>query len=164
MGKKKKHSKINYLKLAASIVICQLAGIIGSVFTYPSIPTWYAILAKPSLNPPNWVFAPVWLLLYTLMGISAYMIWEKGISKKEVKHAIYVFSAQLILNSLWSILFFGLRSPIAGLIDIVILWGLIIATIVLFFRISKIAGYLLIPYILWVSFAVYLNFAIWILN
>jgi benzodiazapine receptor len=158
-------SKIgDFLILFTSIIICQLAGFIGSVFTTPAIPNWFANINKPSFNPPNWVFAPVWTTLYLLMGIALFLIWRKGLNKKDVKIAVSVFAFQLVLNSLWSFLFFGLQSPLAAFIEIIFLWAAILVSIILFFRISKIAGCLLIPYILWVSFASVLNFAIWQLN
>lgn len=153
-----------FLILFSSIIICQLAGFIGSLFTTPSIPSWYAGINKPSFNPPNWVFAPVWTTLFLLMGISLYLVWRTGLNDKNVKIAIAVFVFQLVLNSLWSYLFFGLHSPFAAVIEIIFLWIAILASIILFFRISWVAGTLLIPYILWVSFASVLNFAIWRLN
>ncbi len=152
----------NVEKLVISIFICLLAGFIGSFFTSPAIPTWYATLQKPSFAPPNWVFFPVWTSLFIMMGISLFLIWKK--EDKKVKTALYIFSAQLILNALWSVAFFGLRSPLTGLIDIIILWIAILATIISFMKISRTASYLLIPYILWVSFAAILNFSIWKLN
>ncbi len=152
------------LILFSSIIICQLAGIIGSVFTTSSIPGWYANINKPSFNPPNWVFAPVWTTLFLLMGIALFLIWRKGLKEKDVKIAFSVFIFHLVLNTLWSILFFGLESPFAAFIEIIFLWAAILISIILFFRISRIAGYLLIPYLLWVSFASVLNFAIWKLN
>jgi benzodiazapine receptor len=155
---------IEILKLVMSIVICQLAGVIGSIFTTPAIPTWYASLEKPSFTPPNWVFSPVWIALFVLMGIAAFLVWNKGLSDKEVKIALSIFVAQLILNVLWSAMFFGLRSPLAGFIEIVILWIVILLTILYFLKVSKMAGILLVPYILWVSFAAVLNFSIWRLN
>ncbi len=157
-------AKINYWKLIPSIIICQLAGIIGSIFTVSSVSTWYLTLNKPFFNPPSWVFGPVWIMLYFLMGISLYIVWNKGIGSKESKIAISVFGVQLILNALWSIIFFGLRLPLFAFIEIIFMWLAIIATIVYFYRISKVASYLLIPYILWVSFAAILNFAIYYLN
>lgn len=153
-----------WLKIVAFIIICQMAGLIGSIFTFPSIPTWYASLNKPSFSPPNWLFGPVWITLYTLMGISAYIIWEKGIKKKEIKVAIGLFSAQLILNSIWSFLFFGLQNPLFAFVEICILWIFILATIISFFRIDRKAAYLMVPYILWVSFALILNYSIYLLN
>jgi tryptophan-rich sensory protein len=152
------------LKLFVSLTICQLAGVIGSLFTIPAIPTWYATLAKPTYNPPSWVFAPVWTTLFLLMGISAFLVWRKGIENPRVNLALRFFIIQLILNSLWSVLFFGLRSPLLGLVEIIILWIFILLTILYFFKVSKIAGILLLPYILWVSFAAVLNFSIWRLN
>jgi len=158
-------SKINnFLLLLSSIIICQMAGIIGSVFTTPAITTWYANINKPSFNPPNWLFAPVWTTLFLLMGIALFLIWKKGLNRKDVKTAFSVFMFHLVLNTLWSILFFGLKSPFAAFIEIIFLWIFILISIILFFRISKIAAYLLIPYIFWVSFASVLNFAIWRLN
>lgn len=156
--------KINYWKLAISIVVCQLAGFIGSFFTVSSVSTWYLTLNKPFFNPPSWLFGPVWISLYFLMGISLYLIWDEGIKSKQSKGALYIFGAQLILNSLWSILFFGLKSPLFAFIEIIILWIAIILTIKYFYRISKSASYLLIPYVLWVSFAAILNFFIFYLN
>jgi len=152
------------LILFSSIIICQLAGVIGSLFTTPSIPRWYANINKPSFNPPSWVFAPVWTTLYLLMGISLFLVWRTGLNEKEVKIAVAVFVFQLVLNSLWSFLFFGLQSPFAAFIEILFLWIAILASIILFLRISWVAGVLLIPYLLWVSFASILNFAIWRLN
>lgn len=156
--------KINLKNLVIAIMLCQLAGIIGSVFTSPSIPTWYASLVKPGFSPPNWLFGPVWISLYALMGISAYLIYEKGIKKKKIKTAIYIFAFQLVLNSIWSILFFGLHNPFLAFIEIIILWSAIILTIKRFYEINKTAAYLLIPYILWVSFAAVLNYYLYILN
>lgn len=151
-------------KLIFSIFICLCAGFIGSFFTSPAIPTWYATLQKPSFAPPNWVFFPVWTSLFIMMGISLFLVWQKGWDDKKVKTAVYIFAAQLILNALWSAAFFGLRSPLLGLIEIIILLIVIIATILSFMEISRTAAYLLIPYILWVSFAAIVNFSIWRLN
>jgi benzodiazapine receptor len=159
-----KSTLIAISKLIASIVICQLAGVIGSLFTTPAIPTWYAALKKPSFTPPNWIFSPVWITLFVLMGIAAFLVWHKGLSDQKVKMALSIFAVQLILNVLWSVMFFGLRSPLAGLIEITILWFVILLTILYFLRVSNMAGILLIPYILWVSFATFLNFSIWRLN
>jgi tryptophan-rich sensory protein len=149
------------LKLIGAIVICQLAGIIGSVFTVSSVGSWYMTINKPSFNPPSWVFGPVWITLYALMGIALYLVWRSGSRSWLV---LGVFGLQLVLNALWSILFFGLQSPGAAFIEIIFLWISIAASIVLFFGISRPAAYLLVPYILWVSFAAVLNFAIWRLN
>lgn len=152
------------MKLAISIIICLAAGFIGSIFTNRSIPIWYESLKKPSFNPPGWLFGPVWTALFILMGISLFLIWQKGLHYNGVKIALIVFGIQLILNILWSILFFGLRAPQAAFIEIIILWILILITILTFYPISKIAALLLLPYILWVSFASILNFSLWRLN
>ena len=157
-----KASKVSgIIKLITSITICLAAGVLGSIFTTPAIPTWYETLIKPSFAPPNWVFAPIWTSLFIMMGISFFIIWQMGSSNGR---ALYIFSIQLILNVLWSAIFFGLRSPLAGLIEICILWILILLTIMEFMKISRTAGLLLIPYILWVSFAAVINFFIWRLN
>jgi len=160
----KNKTLIGIIKLIISIAICQLAGFFGSLFTRPNIPTWYASLNKPNFTPPNWVFSPVWITLFVLMGISAFLVWNKGLDYKGVKKALTIFLVQLILNTLWSLAFFGLKSPLFGFLVIVILWVAILFTIINFFKVMKIAGFLLIPYILWVSFAAALNFSIWRLN
>ena len=149
-------------RLILAIVICELAGVIGSVFTAGSVSTWYVTLAKPVFNPPNWLFGPVWTLLYLLMGISLWLVWRSKSKFKSI--AILFFSIQLLLNILWSIIFFGLKSILGALIEIILLWALIIITIILFHRISKTAAWILLPYILWVTFAAILNFSIWLLN
>ena len=155
---------INAKKLAAAIGICLMAGVVGSAFTFESITTWYAGLIKPELSPPNWIFGPVWTTLYIMMGVSAYLIWMKGWKKNEVKRALDVFGAQLILNTFWSIIFFGFKNPQYAFIEITVLWLAIAYSIERFYRIEKRAAYLLIPYLMWVTFAAYLNYSIWILN
>jgi benzodiazapine receptor len=152
------------VRLVVSIVVCQVAGGIGAVFTTPAIPTWYAGLNKPAFNPPNTVFFPVWTTLYTLMGIAVFLVWRKGLSERPVRVAVGIFAIQLVLNTAWSIIFFGLQSLFVALIAIAFLWIAIVVNIVTFWRISKAAGALLIPYILWVSFASLLNYSIWMLN
>jgi benzodiazapine receptor len=152
------------LKLVISIVVCQLAGWVGSIFTRPAIPAWYASLRKPFCTPPDWVFAPVWIGLYILMGIAVFLVWRTGWHEKQTQMALVLFSVQLILNALWSFLFFGLRSPLAGLIEISILAVVILFTIQSFLKINRTAGILLIPYFLWVAFASGLNLSIWVLN
>lgn len=152
------------LKLAASIIICQLAGIIGTIFTSPKIDTWYAELSKPFFNPPSWVFAPVWTILFILMGISLYLVWRKGFDIPRVRAAMIIFSIHLVLNVAWSAVFFGAESLIGGFVVIALLWFSIFVTILRFYDISKKAGYLFIPYILWVTFAAILNLWIWYLN
>ncbi|EKD93947.1 MAG: hypothetical protein ACD_28C00020G0009 [uncultured bacterium] len=154
----------NTFKLILSIVISELAGIIGSIFTIPSIDGWYESLVNPPLNPPVWVFGPVWTTLFALMGIAAFLIWKKGLDRRDVKIALGIFLSQLVLNTLWSIIFFGLHSPGGALIEIVFLWFAILVTIITFAKISKPAAWLLMPYILWVSFALYLNYTILVLN
>lgn len=154
----------NILTLCFFIALPQVAGLIGSLFTISAIPLWYASLVKPSLNPPAWIFGPVWTLLYFFMGVSAFLIWQNGYAQKRIKSALGVFAVQLILNALWSVLFFGLHNPGMAFVEIIILWVSILATIIIFQGISKPAALLLMPYILWVSFATYLNYSIWILN
>lgn len=147
-----------------AILISEAAGIIGSVFTSPSIPTWYAGIIKPTFSPPNWVFGPVWTTLFALMGIASYIVWKKGFERREVRIALGMFALQLILNVTWSLIFFGLQNPALAFLEIIALWLAIALTIVSFYRINKNAAYLLIPYILWVSFAMFLNYTIWSLN
>lgn len=148
---------INISKVALSIGICLVVGIIGSFFTISSIPTWYQTLIKPPFSPPNWIFGPVWTTLYILMGISLYLVWGK-------RRIPMIFWIQLILNAAWSIIFFGMRNPALAFADIVVLWIAIFLTMKAFHPISKLAAYLLIPYFLWVSFASILNLSIWMLN
>jgi benzodiazapine receptor len=155
---------VKIIKLVLSIIVCQLAGVVGSVFTTPAIPNWYAALKKPPFTPPNWLFSPVWITLFAVMGLSAFLVWRKGWDEEGVKTALGIFVIQLILNALWSVMFFGLRSPLTGLVEIVFLWIAILVTVLYFQRISTTAGILLVPYILWVSFAAVLNFSIWRLN
>jgi benzodiazapine receptor len=151
-------------KLIVSIAVCQLAGLIGGIFTASSVETWYATLTKPSFNPPNWLFSPVWITLYALMGIALFLVWKRGVHTEGVKKALSFFGVQLVLNTLWSVLFFGLKIPLLAFIEIVILWGFILITFLKFKKISRLTGILLIPYILWVSFAAVLNFFLWYLN
>src|SRR4030042_365468 len=151
-------------KLVVSIVACLAAGAIGSIFTRQAIPTWYATLEKPVFNPPNWLFAPVWTLLYILMGVAAFLVWRKGFENRQGKIALIAFLVQLVLNALWSVVFFGLQSPLYGLIVISVLWVAILYTTLQFYRISLAAGVLMLPYLLWVTFAAGLNESIWLLN
>lgn len=155
---------VNWKKLIISILIPLFIGAISSYFTMNSIPTWYANLAKSALTPPNWLFGPAWTVLYILMGISLYLVWSKIIQNKRVKKALTFFSIQLALNFFWTIIFFGLKQPLYAFIEIVALWIFIFITIIKFHRISRQASYLLIPYILWVSFAAYLNLSVLLLN
>lgn len=155
---------MNLTKLGFSIVIPLLVGYFGSLFTTPSIGTWYASINKPAFNPPNWIFFPVWTTLFILMGISLYLIWEKYPKNKLSKNALYVFGLQLGLNLLWSLLFFGLKNPLYAAIEIVVLWMAILITIMKFRKISKTASLLLLPYLAWVAFAAALNFSIVMIN
>lgn len=154
----------NLLKFLFVFALCQGAGAVGSLFTIPAIPGWYAHLQKPSFSPPNWVFAPAWTILFTLMAIAAYQVWMKGLKEPLVRSALVAFLAQLAFNSLWSFLFFGLRSPFYALLEIFVLWLMILVTILRFLKVSRTAAGLLIPYLLWVSFACSLNLGIFLLN
>ncbi|MBU4016718.1 tryptophan-rich sensory protein [Patescibacteria group bacterium] len=154
----------DFSKLIISVTVCELIGLLSTPFTISSIPTWYAGLIKPFFSPPNWIFAPVWTTLYFLMGVSVYLIWRKGIENKEIKIAIYYFITQLFFNFFWSIFFFGLRLPLVAFIDIIVLLAAIVLTMMKFYKISKVSLYLLIPYLLWVSFATILNMSIVLLN
>lgn len=154
----------NLLKLIVSVVGCELVGILGTPFTISAIPAWYVTLNKPFFSPPNWIFGPVWTLLYFLMGVAFYQIWKQGWQKKKIKTASLFFLAQLALNFVWSPIFFGLRAPLLGLIVIVAMWVIIVMTMKKFYPLSRPAFYLLVPYILWVSFATLLNASIVILN
>jgi translocator protein len=148
----------------ACIFLPLLIGAIGSLITYPGVTGWFAGLSKPWFSPPNWVFGPVWTILYILMGISLWLVIRNGWEEKHIRKAMALFGLQLGANFLWSLLFFGLQSPLGGLIDILVLLALIIGTILSFRNISLPASYLLIPYLCWVSFATLVNAAIVILN
>lgn len=152
------------LKLLVSLILCESAGLVGSIFTVSSIKSWYVFLNKPSFSPPNWLFGPVWTLLYFMMGISFYLVWQKGARKKNVRSAMSLFLFHLVVNSLWSVIFFGLRNPLLALSEIALLWGLIVFVMLKFQKIDYRAFLLLIPYFLWVSFATILNYNIVVLN
>lgn len=154
---------IKPIKFLVAEIVSLAAGAIGSIATVANIPTWYAALEKPFFNPPNWVFGPVWTTLYVLMGVSLYLVWVTP-HKKPKQQAFIAFGVQLILNTLWSLVFFGLHLPWMGVIVIVLLLASIVATIKLFWPISKTAAYLLVPYVAWVVFATFLNVAIALLN
>lgn len=153
-----------WLKFLLALVLCQSAGAIGSLFTLPAISDWYTYLRKPSFTPPSWVFGPAWAILYTLMAIAASLVWEKGLKTPGVREALVIFLVQLVLNSVWSLLFFGLRSPLYGFLEILVLWAAILTTILRFLKVSRLAASLLVPYLLWVSFASSLNLGILLLN
>jgi len=144
------------------LLIPQVAGLVGSIFTTPQIRTWYATLTRPEITPPNWLFGPVWSILFLLMGISLLPIIKSKMRHKEV--AYLVFGTQLVLNIFWSIIFFGLQNPGLALFEIVFLWFVILMNILIFWKIDKWSGLLLIPYLAWVSFATYLNYSFWVLN
>lgn len=157
----------NISKLIIAIIGCELVGLLGIPFTIAAIPTWYATLQKPFLNPPNWIFSPVWTMLYLLMGVATFLVWQKKVQGKNnrvKKLALQIFFFQLFLNFCWSFIFFYLHLKFFALIEIIVLWAAIFYTIVLFKKISRLAAWLMIPYLLWVSFATYLTLSIWILN
>lgn len=151
-------------KILIAVIVCLCIGFFSSIATQSSIDTWYEVLKKPIFNPPNWIFGPVWTLLYILMGIAAGLVWSKGFHHKWVQTALYHFIFQLLFNGLWSIVFFGYKSPGFALIIILLLLVLIILTIKWFKVVSKTAAYLMYPYLIWVIFATVLNFSIWQLN
>jgi translocator protein len=152
------------LKFIISILICQSAGIFGSIFTIEAVPDWYSTLTKPTFAPPGWIFGPVWIILYFLMGVSLYTVWVSESKPKIRKVFFTVFGIQLALNALWSLLFFGLKSPLLGLVDIILLDIMVIVTIICAKSISKLAAILLVPYLVWIIFASILNFIIFLLN
>ncbi len=154
-----------YTKIAVLVATCLAVGYLSSIVTKSSVETWYPTLIKPSFNPPNWAFPVAWTTLFIFMGIAGGLVWDKINDKPdEVKKALIFFTIQLALNALWSVLFFGLKNPMLALIEIVLLWLLIYETFIKFNKINTVAGYLLISYLLWVSFAAILNASIWWLN
>jgi translocator protein len=154
---------MSWLVLGGFLALCFGVAALGSVFTSSAMPEWYMSLEKPAFNPPSWVFGPVWTVLYAMMAVAAWLVWrEAGFDGATA--ALSLFFVQLALNLAWSGIFFGLREPGWALVEIVVLWAAILGTIVLFFRHSSLAGWLLVPYLLWVSFAAVLNAAIWRLN
>ena len=155
---------INFMKLVVAVAIPLLVAGLSGFATAQGVRDWYPTLVKPSFNPPSWVFGPVWTLLYLMMGIAAFLVWQKGWESGAVKTALALFAIQLILNGLWSVLFFGMRSPGLAFAEILLLWISIGGTMVLFWRVAPVAGMLLLPYEAWVTFAAVLNGAIWILN
>ncbi|UCH94300.1 MAG: tryptophan-rich sensory protein [Candidatus Aminicenantes bacterium] len=152
------------IKIIFSLLICQLAGVIGAIFNSTAVKTWYAHINKPGFTPPNWVFGPVWITLYLLMGISLFLVWNSDTNFKVKQTAMILFFIQLILNTLWSYFFFYLQSPLYGLIEIIILLIFIILTMLRFYAIRPLAAFLLVPYALWVGFATVLNYFLWQLN
>jgi len=155
---------VNWVKLVIAIFVSELAGVVGAIFAAPSLSTWYPSLRQPIFSPPNFLFAPVWTLLFLLMGIAAYLVWQAGLNRREVRLGLGIFLLQLGLNVLWTYLFFGLQNPLAGFVEIVFLWLAILATVLVFGRVSRTAAWLLLPYLIWVGFAAALNFSIVQLN
>jgi benzodiazapine receptor len=161
--KKIKMNKI--FRIILLVVTCLAVGYISSMVTRTGVTTWFPTIEKPIFNPPSWVFAPVWTMLYIMMGIAAGLVWNQiEFEKETVKKAMLFFATQLFLNALWSYLFFGLHNPLLAFLEIIILWLMIFETYTQFAKINKISGYLFIPYIAWVSFATVLNGSIWWLN
>lgn len=156
--------KKKLFRIGIAVLICGLIGFLSSIATQTSVNTWYAALNKPSFTPPNWIFGPMWVLLYIMMGVAAGIVWSKGFYHKWVKTALYHFGFQLLLNAAWSIFFFGLQNPLIALLDIIALFILLLFTIKWFTVVNSTAAYLLIPYVVWVAFATALNFGIWQLN
>lgn len=179
----------NIFKVIISVAVCELAGILGAVFTAPAISSgWYAGLVKPALNPPAFVFGPVWTALYFLMALSLFLVWKNEwrvarplvrpdgkkpwntwserfwVGDLQKENIIAIFAVQLVLNALWSVVFFGMKRPDMAFFVLVALWLAIVYAIVNFYRVSRMAAWLLLPYILWVSFAGYLNYSLWFLN
>ena len=152
-------------RILSVVVTCLVIGYFSGIVTRSAIADWYPTLIKPSFNPPNWIFAPVWSMLYVMMGVAAGLVWDRMQQESEVvKKALLFFAIQLGLNALWSYLFFGLHNPMLAGLEIIVLWLMIYETYIQFSKINKIAGYLLVPYIAWVSFAAILNASIWWLN
>jgi translocator protein len=154
----------NWIKLVISIVLPQLAGLAGALFTQTGESSWFQTLAKPDWNPPSWLFGPVWTTLYILMGIAFYLVWKSDKDERIKKPAMTMWVVQLIFNAAWSFIFFGAQEMGLAFAEIIILWLLILVTIFLFARVNKTAAWLLVPYISWVSFAAILNYTIWQLN
>jgi len=154
----------NTIKLVISVALPLAVGGLSGFATARGVSTWYPSLVKPSFNPPAWVFGPAWTVLYIMMGVAAFLVWRQGLDAEGVKIALTVFAIQLVLNGLWSILFFGLQTPGWALAEIVLLWMAIGITTLLFWRVVPSAGVLLLPYWMWVSFATVLNASLWWLN
>jgi len=152
-------------KFATILAASFAAGAIGSLATAPGIQSrWYLVLEKPPLDPPGWLFSPVWIALYATMGFAAFLVWREGWERREVRKAIGVFALQLALNALWPVLFFALEAPLAAFFEILVLWAVVLWTIRMFRVVSRAAAWLLAPYLAWLTFAAYLNAAIWLIN
>jgi benzodiazapine receptor len=151
-------------RLVIAVLLCEAAGIVGGIFTAQSVKTWYVTLEKPFFNPPSWLFGPAWTLLYLMMGISLYLVWTAKAKAGSKRLAVAAFAVQLALNALWSFIFFGMKAPLAAFIELAVLWVFILLTMIAFKPISRTAAWLLLPYILWVSFAGVLNLSVHLLN
>ncbi len=154
----------NTVKLIISIVIPVTIGATAGFFTITGVDSWYQTINKPSWNPPNWIFGPVWTTLYVMMGVALFFVWKSDVREALKKTAITLFAVQLVLNFLWSFIFFNQQQPGWALVEIVMMWIAILLTIFAFAKIDKTAAWLLVPYISWVSFATILNYTIWQLN
>lgn len=152
------------MKLFISILVPLLVGAVAGLFTSSGVNGWYAVANKPWFNPPNWIFAPMWTLLYILMGIAFFLVWKASADKNVKQTAMILFSIQLVINFFWSFIFFKLQQPGWAFAEIIFMWVMILLTILWFGKISATAAWLLVPYICWVSFAAVLNYSIWKLN
>lgn len=153
-----------WMEGVGAVVLCEVVGLVAAWATQTSVTTWYPTLTKPGFTPPNWLFGPVWTILYAMMGIAAVLVWWRRSEDATSRSALLLFVAQLVLNAAWSFAFFGARSPTLGLVVIVALWGVLAWTTERFFRVRTAAGWLLVPYLLWVTYAGALNLGIWMLN
>ena len=154
---------------ALFVVGCELVGLVGAATTATGGSSWYETLAKPPFNPPGWLFGPVWTALYAMMGVAAFLVWREGrradgAAKADVNRALTLFIVQLVLNGIWTPIFFGAESIVGGAVVIVTLLVVLALTVRAFFGVSRTAGWLLVPYLLWVAFATTLNLSIWWLN
>jgi len=152
------------IKVIISLAVTFSAPVIASLVTDPAASNWYANLNKPSFNPPGWIFGPVWTVLYILMTVSAALVWYRGLPGQKVRMALALYIVQLVLNALWTPIFFGLQMPLLAFIDIMLLWAAVILTILAFLRVSRYAALLMAPYLIWTTFAAILNFSLWYLN
>lgn len=159
-----RRDQMNWVKLVVSVLVCQLAGFLGGFFTQAAVQSWYPTIRKPVFTPPNWMFGPVWIFLYLLMGIALYLVWNSAGGGHARRVAIILFFIQLGLNVLWSFLFFYLKNPLLGFIEILLLFIFIVLTAWKFFSLNRLAGILFVPYILWVAFASILNYFLWVMN
>lgn len=154
----------NIIKLVIAIAVPLAIGATSGFFTVTGVNSWYQTIHKPSWNPPNWVFGPVWTTLYIMMGVALYQVWKADTGTGLKRTAIILFAVQLVLNFFWSFIFFNQQQIGWAVVEIIVMWGMILATIFAFGRISSTAAWLLVPYISWVSFAMMLNYTIWKLN